>query len=442
VISTIAGLGHTLDSSGVEENSTNTSKIDLERLANLAGSVLTEQLEQSTVPPASERLTLAGDSGTQPGKAKSYTVMVPLEGDREADTIRVRTPEGTNGSNGSRISGKEGEAQIASPAFVPSSAFTAVNGRPSVAQTSHHSGGPETPRSNPDGDRAESRKGISHATSPLREPRNHSQVPPRQHVEILNVERDRSPINGQDRSPYASPPRQQFSGPENTTSVSPQKRKRSRSPNVMNPPAKTSRQEASSQAEMARDERSQVSGGASYREDHPYTTNQVLREERNRMVGSPPEMYSRDTHYAPVAEGVESRDHSSASRVHSWSQQVPSGSQMDRDDEPRPYGGHSEAQLAAALQRDVLNMEVDTRSRSRSGDSNNSDDRDSKPAHSTSHHSPDGQNMSPQPAQPDPRRARKRVFSNRTKTGCMTCRRRKKKCDEKRPECKISLKTE
>jgi len=30
---------------------------------------------------------------------------------------------------------------------------------------------------------------------------------------------------------------------------------------------------------------------------------------------------------------------------------------------------------------------------------------------------------------------RKRNFSNRTKTGCMTCRKRKKKCDESRPEC-------
>ena len=33
------------------------------------------------------------------------------------------------------------------------------------------------------------------------------------------------------------------------------------------------------------------------------------------------------------------------------------------------------------------------------------------------------------------RKRRKRVFSNRTKTGCMTCRRRKKKCDEQHPEC-------
>ena len=27
----------------------------------------------------------------------------------------------------------------------------------------------------------------------------------------------------------------------------------------------------------------------------------------------------------------------------------------------------------------------------------------------------------------------------RTSTGCMTCRRRKKKCDEKKPECKLIL---
>lgn len=34
---------------------------------------------------------------------------------------------------------------------------------------------------------------------------------------------------------------------------------------------------------------------------------------------------------------------------------------------------------------------------------------------------------------------RKRNFSNRTKTGCLTCRRRKKKCDEQKPECKSNV---
>lgn len=38
--------------------------------------------------------------------------------------------------------------------------------------------------------------------------------------------------------------------------------------------------------------------------------------------------------------------------------------------------------------------------------------------------------------QHDPKK-RKRNFSNRTKTGCLTCRRRKKKCDEQKPECKF-----
>ena len=38
------------------------------------------------------------------------------------------------------------------------------------------------------------------------------------------------------------------------------------------------------------------------------------------------------------------------------------------------------------------------------------------------------------------RKRRKRVFSNRTKTGCMTCRKRKKKCDEQKPECEFHQK--
>ncbi|TGZ77571.1 trimeric LpxA-like protein [Ascodesmis nigricans] len=37
------------------------------------------------------------------------------------------------------------------------------------------------------------------------------------------------------------------------------------------------------------------------------------------------------------------------------------------------------------------------------------------------------------PGQPEKRR--KRQFTNRTKTGCITCRRRKKKCDEGKPDC-------
>ncbi|KAK4214668.1 putative maltose O-acetyltransferase [Rhypophila decipiens] len=41
--------------------------------------------------------------------------------------------------------------------------------------------------------------------------------------------------------------------------------------------------------------------------------------------------------------------------------------------------------------------------------------------------------------QSDPKK-RKRNFSNRTKTGCLTCRKRKKKCDEAKPECSNCIK--
>ncbi|CAK7262985.1 hypothetical protein SEPCBS119000_000253 [Sporothrix epigloea] len=48
--------------------------------------------------------------------------------------------------------------------------------------------------------------------------------------------------------------------------------------------------------------------------------------------------------------------------------------------------------------------------------------------------SPNSQTNGAHLQQTDPKR-RKRNFSNRTKTGCLTCRKRKKKCDETKPEC-------
>jgi hypothetical protein len=83
----------------------------------------------------------------------------------------------------------------------------------------------------------------------------------------------------------------------------------------------------------------------------------------------------------------------------------------------------SDAQLADVLQREAQGQ--DPRSLSR-------------PAPSA--------NVQPAPSSAFPERAavqvapkRKRVFSNRTKTGCMTCRRRKKKCDEQHPACNSHL---
>lgn len=42
-------------------------------------------------------------------------------------------------------------------------------------------------------------------------------------------------------------------------------------------------------------------------------------------------------------------------------------------------------------------------------------------------------------ANSEPAKKRKRTFMNRTKTGCINCRRRRKKCDEAKPLCTQAL---
>ncbi|KAF7595726.1 Maltose acetyltransferase [Aspergillus hancockii] len=89
----------------------------------------------------------------------------------------------------------------------------------------------------------------------------------------------------------------------------------------------------------------------------------------------------------------------------------------------------SDAQLAEALQREAQGHEATqknwtTVSRSVEGSAQNE--------HSSSL-SGFTQETPQTTVQVAPKR--KRVFSNRTKTGCMTCRRRKKKCDEQHPAC-------
>jgi hypothetical protein len=85
----------------------------------------------------------------------------------------------------------------------------------------------------------------------------------------------------------------------------------------------------------------------------------------------------------------------------------------------------SDEQIGEVLQRASQSMDAQHRDYASPGD----DDRSANPYAGYGH---ERREMS---AQSDPKK-RKRNFSNRTKTGCMTCRRRKKKCDENRPECK------
>lgn len=86
----------------------------------------------------------------------------------------------------------------------------------------------------------------------------------------------------------------------------------------------------------------------------------------------------------------------------------------------------SDAQLVEALQRET----------------HSTDSMDQKPW-PTGPSSITGESMSPYTQEKPPSTVqvgpkRKRVFSNRTKTGCLTCRRRKKKCDEQHPACRFS----
>ncbi|EPE10034.1 nodulation protein l [Ophiostoma piceae UAMH 11346] len=62
------------------------------------------------------------------------------------------------------------------------------------------------------------------------------------------------------------------------------------------------------------------------------------------------------------------------------------------------------------------------------------DEEDRHAGYSATPFSPSQQRKAGSAQQSDPKR-RKRNFSNRTKTGCLTCRKRKKKCDETKPEC-------
>jgi uncharacterized C2H2 Zn-finger protein len=96
-----------------------------------------------------------------------------------------------------------------------------------------------------------------------------------------------------------------------------------------------------------------------------------------------------------------------------------------------PHGRHlaqSEAILREALQRDSQLYDtphrswgIPTRSEGGSGD-----------GEQYSHYSQDGTPT----GSGQGNSKKKRVPNNRTKTGCLTCRRRKKKCDEGQPQCK------
>ncbi|KAL9030688.1 MAG: hypothetical protein Q9196_001210 [Gyalolechia fulgens] len=136
--------------------------------------------------------------------------------------------------------------------------------------------------------------------------------------------------------------------------------------------------------------------------------------------GDAPELYPRPDRSPPVDNYPQPERHSLVRNEYD-----------DRDgsiNQGRPYYS-TEARMAEALQR-----ENNSYHENQFGSPDDDDDHQHAQQYSDYAGPPRTQ------AQRDlDRTRRKRVFSNRTKTGCMTCRRRKKKCDEQHPECNNCL---
>jgi hypothetical protein len=137
------------------------------------------------------------------------------------------------------------------------------------------------------------------------------------------------------------------------------------------------------------------------------------REEALRapLQADPRDPYGSDAHYRQFMSSEDNRESATGSNI--WhARQYSQQSHLASDEH-----------IGEVLQRASQNMDAQ-----REYGSPPDDDRSANPYGGYGN---DRREMS---AQSDPKK-RKRNFSNRTKTGCMTCRRRKKKCDENRPEC-------
>ena len=132
----------------------------------------------------------------------------------------------------------------------------------------------------------------------------------------------------------------------------------------------------------------------------------------------PPSTYSRVYDLEPARVSAERADYD------------PHPQQLNRADRPyyTPQADISESHLAEALQRENRGYNSGPR-----GDDFVSPEDEEDPQ--SQQYGDYGTNRSSQSGVEVDRKRRKRVFSNRTKTGCMTCRKRKKKCDEQHPEC-------
>jgi hypothetical protein len=163
--------------------------------------------------------------------------------------------------------------------------------------------------------------------------------------------------------------------------------------------------------------RSDLDDPLAYGEQRTHDYSASMRPEPQHMANRALHVLGNGSHNAPLYYQNGTEQHNG----HTWHPEGPVQSQAPTNG-VRP--NTSEAQMAEVLQRETSVSEAPSRSW------------ESQPT-------TNGQTASDQyghePITPPAMVAmkRKRNFSNRTKTGCLTCRTRKKKCDEARPRCEF-----
>lgn len=167
-----------------------------------------------------------------------------------------------------------------------------------------------------------------------------------------------------------------------------------------------------------------MNGHDQHKRKRSMSSEQDLHSPR-RYDYNPPKRADSQQHLADRALHV--LDSSNQTSPHSsYYSIVPNGQDRSGYAYERPYGGPhsmqtstSEGRLSEAFSRD------------------DNDHHYSNPGNGIDQHQPDDKNNDRPPVVKIQQEVkRKRNFTNRTKTGCITCRNRKKKCDEGRPHCR------
>ena len=308
--------------------------------------------------------------------------------------------------------------------------FTAVNGRPSASP-------PEKNKSHPEQTKEASESSAFRAIQPNnqqdRAPTPSSSRPARPESQLEHrasppppSSMDRSYQAPRSQGPPDEPRPQSVNGQTRNDSInqsnhvngSPQKRKRSDSDEYNNPDS--SAFHSHSLPPPPPDQRM-----------YPAETNGRPRESEPR---SPPQSYPRPSPLHPYGRPDHAPPHGSYPQPerhqlvrneydHSFDPHI-TPAQQRQPYYPDPHDAHLAHELSRDLQRDNNNYEPPLPGR----------EQFMTPEEEDHHYGEYNPNMSAAQREMD-RKRRKRVFSNRTKTGCMTCRRRKKKCDEQHPEC-------